>query len=143
MRDHYASRSTALEKEVRELEEQIDHEKRQYGSPSSKLVTKLRHLQEEGTRLGSGRGSEKDKEIEGLRHQLKHMQKETKKISKEKDRMYQERLEELDKRYSQLEHGRHQAIKEVETGSGNVGEALIGGIMTIGKLAWKGIQMFF
>ncbi|XP_052678631.1 GTPase IMAP family member 7-like [Crassostrea angulata] len=143
MRDHYASRSTALEKEVRELEEQIDYEKRQYGSPSSKLVTKLRHLQEEGTRLGSGRGSEKDKEIEELRHQLKHMQKETKKISKEKDRLYQERREELDKRYSELEHGRHQAIKEVETGSGNVGEALIGGIMTIGKLAWKGIQMFF
>lgn len=106
-------------------------------------MTKLRHLKEEGTRLGSGRGSERDKEIEELRHQLKHMQKETKKLSKEKDRRYEERLEELDKRYSQLEHGRYQAIKEVETGSGNVGEALIGGIMTIGKLAWKGIQMLF
>lgn len=64
-------------------------------------------------------------------------------MNKEKDRIYQERLEQLDHKYNQLQNARHEVRSEVETGSGNVGEALIGGIMTIGKLIWKGIQMLF
>ncbi|XP_034307494.2 GTPase IMAP family member 4 isoform X2 [Magallana gigas] len=143
MRDHYAHRSTALEREVRELEDEIDYEKRKYGSPSSKLVAKLRNLEDERTQLSSGRGAASEREIEDLRHELKRMQKQTKKMNKEKDRIYQERLEQLDHKYNQLQNARTEVRTEVESGSGNVGEALLGGIMSIGKLIWKGIQMLF
>nr|XP_022296665.1 GTPase IMAP family member 4-like [Crassostrea virginica] len=143
MRDHNGKRSSALEREVLELEDEIESERRQYGTPSSRLLSKRKRLEEERSKLGSRKESEMEAEIEDLRNELKRMNQKSKKISKEKDRMYEQRLEELDRKYSQLQTPRQEVRQEVESGSGNVGEALLGGIMTIGKLIWKGIQMIF
>ncbi|XP_061179406.1 GTPase IMAP family member 4-like [Saccostrea echinata] len=140
-RDYYMSRSSDLNREIHELEDEIEYERRQHGSPSSHLLKKLRNLEDERTRLGSGKEKEMEREIEDLRVELKRMHKHSKKMAKEKDRMYQEKLEEHDRRFREMENARHEVRQEVETGSGNVGEALLGGIMTIGKLIWKGIQM--
>ncbi|XP_061179405.1 GTPase IMAP family member 7-like [Saccostrea echinata] len=142
-RDYYMSRSSELNKEIHELEDEIENERRQHGSPSSHLLKKLRNLEDERTRLGSGKEKEMEGEIEDLRQELKRMHKHSKKMTKEKDRMYQEKLEEHDRRFREMENARHEVRQEVETGSGNVGEALLGGMMVIGKLIWKGIQMIF
>lgn len=60
-------------------------------------------------------------------------------MNKEKDRIYQERFEQLDYKYNQFQNVCIEVRMEVEIGSGNVGEVLFGGIMSIGKFIWKGI----
>lgn len=125
MRDYHVHRSTTLGKEVREIEEQINYEKRQFGSPNSGLVNKLRYLEEERKNIGSGIGLAKENEIQELRHEIKRMQKQAKKMEKEKEMMYQDRLKQLEMKCNQYPHPRQEARTELEKSSGNLLTPLI------------------
>ena len=71
------------------------------------------------------------------------MQYESQKMKEEKEKMYHEKVMNLDQKYNQLQSARQEVRQEVESGSGNIGELLLGGIKGIGKLIWKGIKFFF
>ncbi|XP_048742745.1 GTPase IMAP family member 4-like isoform X2 [Ostrea edulis] len=111
-RDYYLNRSSALQQEILDLEDEIADERRQYGSPSSQNLAKLRNLNDERSRLGSSDQKAMEKEIDDLRKELKHMHKRSKKMSKEKDRVYQEKLEEHDRRFQQMENARQELPRD-------------------------------
>jgi GTP-binding protein EngB required for normal cell division len=142
-RDYNLNRSSSLQHEIRDLEGQINYERKQYGTPSSHLVTKLRDLNDERTKLGSRDQRAKEREIEELRQQLKCMYKQKKKMEKEKDKIFKEKQEELERKFLKMENLRTEVRQEVESGSGNVKQALLGAIASIGKLVWSGIKNLF
>lgn len=124
MRDYHVHRSTTLERETREIEEQISYEKRQHGSPNTALLSKLRQLEQERKNMASGIGIAKENEIQELRHELKRLQKQAKKMKKEKEMMYQDRLKQLEMKCNQYPHPRQEARTEVENRSGNLFSSL-------------------
>lgn len=124
MRDYHVHRSTTLERETREIEEQISYEKRQHGSPNPALLSKLRQLEQERKNMASGIGIAKENEIQELRHELKRLQKQAKKMKKEKEMMYQDRLKQLEMKCNQYPHPRQEARTEVENRSGNLFSSL-------------------
>ena len=71
------------------------------------------------------------------------MQNESQKLKEESDRKYQEKIENFVKKYNQLQSPRQEVRQEVESGSGDIGELLLGGLKGIGQLIWKGIKLLF
>uniref|UniRef100_A0A8W8LNR8 AIG1-type G domain-containing protein n=1 Tax=Magallana gigas TaxID=29159 RepID=A0A8W8LNR8_MAGGI len=131
MRDYHVHQSTTLERETREIEEQISYEKRQHGSPNPALLSKLRQLEQERKTMASGIGIAKENEIQELRHELKRMRKQAKKMEKEKEIMYQDRLKQLEMKCNQYPHPRQEARTEVENRSGNLFSSLIDCVKTV------------
>ena len=71
------------------------------------------------------------------------MQNESQKMKEESDRKNEEKIENLQNKYNQLQSPRQEVRQEVESGSGDIGELLLGGLKGIGKLIWKGIKVLF
>ena len=146
---HMESQS-ALEIRVAELESltcslksELRSERKQSESISSRKMSSKEQVQDERLQRDSKNASDMQKEIEALRLELTKMQYESQKMKEEKEKLYHEKVMNLDQKYNQLQSARQEVRQEVESGSGDIGELLLGGIKGIGKLIWKGIKFFF
>ena len=141
---------SALEIRVAELESltcslksELRSERKQNESIISRKISSKEQVEDERLQRDSKNSSDMQKEIEALRLEMTKMQYESQKMKEEKEKMYHEKVMNLDQKYNQLQSARQEVRQEVESGSGNIGELLLGGIKGIGKIIWKGIKFFF
>ena len=138
-RDFHDSSAQKTDDEIQKLKRRIADQKK-YGKVDPALLRKLKDLEDELHDLRSkGSDTKVQKDLKSLRDELTRVKKRAKKAEKEKERQMEERLKEQERKFAEMQQPREVARNEVETGKGSTGDQLIGGIMKIGKLIWKGI----
>lgn len=85
------------------------------------------------TNSGSGKEFEMQNQIKELRQEIRGMKEEAEKKQKEKEMVFQERLEQLDQKYKTLSDARQVARDEVANGNNDLFDTLVVAILGVGK----------
>lgn len=85
------------------------------------------------TNSGSGKECEMQNEIKELKQEIRGMKEEAEKKQKEKEMVFQERLEQLDQKYKTLLDARQVARDEVANGYNDLFDTLVVAILRVGK----------